>query len=67
MTFCMLKKATQNVFRKKIPFRSFKIINRNEETLGELFTFCIRNFSIKLLFKSKSSRSTICRINKKRN
>ena len=36
------KKATQNVFRKKkIPFRSFKIINRNEETLGELFTFFV--------------------------
>ena len=29
------KKATENVFRrKKIPFRSFEIINRSEETLG---------------------------------
>ena len=36
------KKATQNVFnKKKLPFRSFEIINRNEETLGELFTFFI--------------------------
>ena len=34
--------ATQNVFKqKKIPFRSFLIENRNEETLGELFTFFI--------------------------
>ena len=34
--------ATQNVFKqKKIPFRSFFIENRNEETLGELFTFFI--------------------------
>jgi len=34
--------ATQNVFtKKKLPFRSFEIINRNEETLGELFTFFI--------------------------
>ena len=32
--------ATQKVFRKKnIPFRSFIIKKRNEETLGELFTF----------------------------
>ena len=36
------KKATQNVFsKKKFSFRSFEIINRNEETLGELFTFFI--------------------------
>ena len=36
------KKATQNVFlTKKIPFRSFEILNRNEETLGELFSFFI--------------------------
>ncbi len=34
--------ATQNVFkRKNIPFRSFIIEKRNEETLGELFTFFI--------------------------
>ena len=34
--------ATERVFRKKnIPFRSFIIYNRNEETLGELFTFFI--------------------------
>jgi len=32
--------ATEKVFRKKnIPFRSFIIKKRNEETLGELFTF----------------------------
>ena len=36
------KKATENLFiRKKIPFRSFEIINRSEETLGELFCFFI--------------------------
>ena len=34
--------ATEMVFKKKkIPFRSFIIRNRNEETLGELFTFFI--------------------------
>ncbi len=36
------KKATQNVFiKKKLSFRSFEIINKKEETLGELFTFFI--------------------------
>tara|TARA_B100001996_G_scaffold359906_1_gene325537 strand:- start:537 stop:1706 length:1170 start_codon:yes stop_codon:yes gene_type:complete len=36
------KEATENVFtREKIPFRSFEIINRNEEALGELFCFFI--------------------------
>ena len=36
------KRATENIFRKKkIPFRSFEIVNRNEETLGELFSFFI--------------------------
>ena len=36
------KKATENVFRKKkMPFRSFQIKNRNEQTLGELFSFFI--------------------------
>ena len=36
------KKATENVFRReKIPFRSFEVINRSEETLGELFCFFI--------------------------
>ena len=36
------KRATQNVFnKKKLSFRSFEIINKNEETLGELFTFFI--------------------------
>tara|TARA_Y100000741_G_scaffold293042_1_gene233334 strand:+ start:1331 stop:2494 length:1164 start_codon:yes stop_codon:yes gene_type:complete len=35
-------KATLKVFKKKnIPFRSFYIKKRNEETLGELFTFFI--------------------------
>jgi len=34
--------ATQKVFNKKnIPFRSFIINKRSEETLGELFTFFI--------------------------
>jgi len=34
--------ATENVFKKKnIPFRSFYIKKKNEETLGELFTFFI--------------------------
>ena len=27
--------------KKKIPFRSFKILKRNEETLGELFCFFV--------------------------
>ena len=34
--------ATMKVFlKKKIPFRSFIINDRSEETLGELFTFFI--------------------------
>tara|TARA_B100002051_G_scaffold272491_1_gene309341 strand:- start:1649 stop:2815 length:1167 start_codon:yes stop_codon:yes gene_type:complete len=34
------KKATQNVFKnKKIPFRSFNVLNRSEKSLGEIFTF----------------------------
>ncbi len=34
------KKATEKVFtKKKIPFRSFEIRNRDEQTLGELFCF----------------------------
>ena len=34
--------ATQKVFsKKKIPFRSFVVKERNEQTLGELFTFFI--------------------------
>ena len=34
------KKATEIVFRKKnLPFRSFKVLLRSEEALGELFTF----------------------------
>ena len=34
------KQATKNVFlKKKIPFRSFDILKKNEDTLGELFTF----------------------------
>ena len=34
--------ATQNVFKeKKIPFRSFEIIKRNEQSLGEMFCFFI--------------------------
>ena len=36
------KKATENVFKKKkIPFRSFEVLKRDEETLGELFCFFI--------------------------
>ncbi len=36
------KSATETVFKNKnIPFRSFKIIKRNEEALGELFCFFI--------------------------
>ncbi len=36
------KQATENVFKnKKIPFRSFEILRRDEKTLGELFTFFI--------------------------
>ena len=36
------KKATENVFKnKKIPFRSFELLNRNEQTLGEIFCFFI--------------------------
>ena len=36
------KLATENVFnKKKIPFRSFTIFNRDEKTLGELFSFFI--------------------------
>ena len=35
-------KATKNIFKKrKIPFRSFTILNRSEESLGELFCFFI--------------------------
>ena len=36
------KIATENIFlKKKIPFRSFDILNRNEKTLGEIFCFFI--------------------------
>ncbi len=36
------KKATEIVFnKKKIPFRSFELIERNEKVLGELFCFFI--------------------------
>jgi len=36
------KLATEKVFRKKnIPFRSFEVLERNEKTIGELFTFFI--------------------------
>ena len=34
------KQATKNIFKtKKIPFRSFEIYEKNEKTLGEIFTF----------------------------
>jgi glucose-6-phosphate isomerase len=36
------KLATENVFlKKKIPFRSFDILSRDEKTLGEIFCFFI--------------------------
>ena len=36
------KRATEKVFnKKKIPFRSFEINNRDEDVLGELFSFFI--------------------------
>ena len=36
------EKSTQNIFRKKnIPFRSFNINKKDENTLGELFCFCV--------------------------
>ena len=36
------KKATENVFKnKKIHFRSFELLNRSEQTLGEIFCFFI--------------------------
>ena len=36
------KKATEKVFsNKKIPFRSFEVLDRSEKTLGELFSFFI--------------------------
>ena len=36
------KVATENVFlRKNIPFRSFEVIDKNEQSLGELFCFFI--------------------------
>ena len=36
------KRATENIFlKKRIPFRSFEILKRDEKTLGELFTFFI--------------------------
>ena len=34
--------ATQRVFkRKQIPFRSFEVLKRNEESIGELFSFFV--------------------------
>ena len=36
------RNATQVVFRKKkIPFRSFEVLKKNEETLGVLFSFFV--------------------------
>ena len=35
------KRATEIVFKKNIPFRSFEINKRDEKTLGELFCFFI--------------------------
>ena len=37
----MLKKLLQRMYlkKKKIPFRSFEIIKKDEKTLGELFCF----------------------------
>ena len=34
------KQATQNVFKKKkIPYRAFSLLNRSENSIGEIFTF----------------------------
>ena len=36
------KKATEKVFKnKKLPFRSFEILKRDEKTIGEIFCFFI--------------------------
>ena len=44
------KKATENIFKmKKIPFRSFYIKKRSEETMGELFTF----FTLEVILLSR--------------
>ena len=41
------KLATEKVFyKKKIPFRSFEVLNRSEETLGKLFCFFILDFAL---------------------
>ena len=39
----MLKKRLLKMYlkKKKLPFRSFEIVNRNEASLGELFAFFI--------------------------
>ena len=32
--------ATENIFsKKKIPFRTIEIVNKNEQSIGEIFTF----------------------------
>ena len=43
MIFCFLNLLQLKKYSKKknIPFRSFIVRNRNENTLGELFTFFI--------------------------
>ncbi len=47
------KVATENIFRsKKIPFRSFYIKKRNEETLGEMFCF----FTLEVILLSRLLR-----------
>tara|TARA_Y100001970_G_scaffold58400_1_gene74144 strand:- start:11102 stop:12262 length:1161 start_codon:yes stop_codon:yes gene_type:complete len=44
------RKATENIFKmKKIPFRSFYIKKRTEETMGELFTF----FTLEVILLSR--------------
>ena len=36
------KIATENIFKiKKIPFRSLEVLNRSEQSMGELFSFFI--------------------------
>ena len=35
------KTATENVFKKNIPFRSFEVNRRDEKSLGELFCFFV--------------------------
>ena len=46
--------ATENVFEKNIPFRSFEINKRDERSLGELFVLYTWNNLNWKMFKFKS-------------